>query len=102
MGNLTTYPGLSAVTAIDTFITSATSSQTPPYSQWSGQFNFFAPSAPPAISGRIRVGNNNAMPSVSTITYVGGIMINTFSLVSPLGVMVAADLDETIDWVMTQ
>jgi hypothetical protein len=102
LGNLTTYPGLSAVTGINTFLTSASSSQTPPFSQWSGQMNFSAPSAPPAISGRLRVGNNNVMPSYSTVTYVAGSMINSFSVSSPLGVMVAADVGETLDWVMTQ
>lgn len=99
-GNITTYPGLSTVTGIPALNVSAASNQSPPYSSWAGSFNFNMPASPGTLNGRVRVGDNDAMPLVSTVTYVAGTFVNSLSATTPLGAMVAGNVGQTLDWVI--
>jgi hypothetical protein len=103
LGNLTTYPGLSTVTGFGAFFTGASGNQSPPFSLWSGQFNLLSPTAISSWSGpRVRVGSNDPRPTITTVTYVGGTSVNSLSTSTPSGIMIAANVGQTLDWVISQ
>lgn len=103
LGNITTYPNLTNVTAIQSLQTTAASNNTPAYSNWVGQFNMTVTPSPGSINARIRIGSNNVMTTVSTVTFVGpNNLINTLAARNPTGIMTSADVGQTLDWVITQ